>query len=916
MVRQAMSVGLLLLKLPMNKRPFSARMYYAPMVVILILAAGLRWMNTGLERLSTDEAVHTLKAIAVARHGKLELLGPPMPYFNFRGWHGPVSIYIYALPMLIKPDPRLARMMTGVVHIVATALIFALGSRFFGRRSGVISAFLFAVHPEAVYLSRGIWNPMLQIPFALAYVWTGLLGYSKGNKWARIANLPMLTLGGQCHPGVFLLAPISVVLWVSALWRNDSARRSVVRHTIVGAVLALFLTIPWMVGVYLDNVNDIALREIKGVELIQAGTGLEDRIHLHMLTRMYQQLGNWERNWTQPVQPLITTVGLVVLVAAAIVRRGRVAGGVVSLGYVLPPLLLLAIGRYEDHFIWSGYGFAFIVQGVMVGMLMVGGKTWVGGASQEGRGYVLRNICRCLLFFVLCLLILKQILFNLRYDLGLGRISLDEQVAAIDIAAARARTSDRGVLLLASDDWMRWESLREGRDARVVRPDRALPLPADGAILLGRHDYYGRPNVFSGGEVLQSGFRLAELHEAAYFQPDVFPLDPVRFSNGATILGFLRDDSSSFPMPGQSWTVFMIWRVDKVSSADYTVFAHLVDNMGVKYSQVDMPALPVGQQRIGESVMNRMEFVIDEGLPDDTPLFLHFGMYNDEHSATVLGVDGESADTLGVIQIKARDKLLVRWDDFAIVDVVSPGEFELGRPFEVLVTWRFMRTPAEDMMLLWRLISDTGVVVYETETEIVPGRENVSLPDGLLTTIKYSLPIGDGITTGNYNLEILLVAPDGQQKSDSFGTSVEIVSSTREFSVSEIQNPLQVDYSGTIALLGYDMWQSGERIDLTLYWRAQRQIEKDYKYFVHLWGEGKIVAQVDAMPLANQYPTSWWAAGEVVREEVQLYLPDSGEYMLTTGFYDPVSNKRLPTVSINGRTDFKEWADLSSIEMP
>ena len=59
--------------------------HYAPMVIVLVLAAGLRWMNTGLERFSNDEAVHTLKAIAVARHGKFELLGPPMPYFNFRG---------------------------------------------------------------------------------------------------------------------------------------------------------------------------------------------------------------------------------------------------------------------------------------------------------------------------------------------------------------------------------------------------------------------------------------------------------------------------------------------------------------------------------------------------------------------------------------------------------------------------------------------------------------------------------------------------------------------------------------------------------------------------------------------------------------------------------------------------------------
>ena len=56
----------------MSDRRLGTTAHYAPMVVVLVLAAGLRWMNTGLERLENDGAVHTLKAIAVARHGKLE----------------------------------------------------------------------------------------------------------------------------------------------------------------------------------------------------------------------------------------------------------------------------------------------------------------------------------------------------------------------------------------------------------------------------------------------------------------------------------------------------------------------------------------------------------------------------------------------------------------------------------------------------------------------------------------------------------------------------------------------------------------------------------------------------------------------------------------------------------------------------
>ncbi len=891
--------------------------HYAPMVVVLVLAAGLRWMNTGLERLSTDEAVHTLKAIAVARHGKFELLGPPMPYFNFRGWHGPVSIYLYALPMLIKPDPRLARMMTGVAHVVATALIFAIGGRFFGRRTGVISAFLFAVHPEAVFMARGIWNPTLQAPFAVAYVGTGLLGYCGGKKWARIAHLPMLTLGGQCHPGTFLLAPITVVLWVSDWHRSHSQRRAAVMHTLVGAVLALLLTTPWIIGVYLDNVNDLGARELSGGEIMQVSAGAEGQSGLHMFTRMYQQLGNWEQSWTQPIQPVLTVVGLVVLLASAVVRRGRVAGAAVALGYLLPPFMLLSLSaRYEDHFIWSGYGFAFLIQGALVGRLL---PDW---GAREGRvrvrrwDRVLRNGLQWFGWLALGLLALTQILFNVRYDLGLGRVSLDEQVAALDVAAARARTVDRELLLLASEDWLRWEALREGRDARVVRPDRALPLPAEGAVLLGAEDYTGRPTVFSGGEIVRRGFRLIDLPPAGHFKPDLIPLEPARFSNGATVLGFLRENPGSRPRAGQPWTVFMIWRVDELWSAEYTVFTHLLDAGGAKYAQVDMPALPVGQQRIGEHVMNRMELMVGESLPENGPLFLHFGMYNDAHSAETLDASGESGGTLGVIQIRAGGHPLARWDDLALVDLVIPDEFQPGPPLEVLATWRILNAPAADMKLRWRLISDDGEVAYETETEIVPGHATISLPSGLLTTMQYRLPIGAAFPPGDYNLWIAVVSGDGQQSADYLSTALKVSARARVFSVPEMHHRVEADYSGQMTLLGYDIAQDGGSIDLILYWLAQRENEKDYKYFVHLWSDGKVVAQADAIPRGNQYPTSWWAAGEVVRESVQLTLPGSGEYMLTTGFYDPVGGARLPVLSVDGQADSREWVDLQRVEMP
>ena len=56
------------------------------------------------------------------------------------------------------------------------------------------------------------------------------------------------------------------------------------------------------------------------------------------------------------------------------------------------------------------------------------------------------------------------------------------------------------------------------------------------------------------------------------------------------------------------------------------------------------------------------------------------------------------------------------------------------------------------------------------------------------------------------------------------------------------------------------------------------------------------------MPQDWQYPTSWWAPGEVVSETVLFDVNhhDSADYKLTTGFYNPANGKRLRVVVPDG----------------
>jgi hypothetical protein len=112
-------------------------------------------------------------------------------------------------------------------------------------------------------------------------------------------------------------------------------------------------------------------------------------------------------------------------------------------------------------------------------------------------------------------------------------------------------------------------------------------------------------------------------------------------------------------------------------------------------------------------------------------------------------------------------------------------------------------------------------------------------------------------------------------------------------------SPLAATFGDTIGLRGYTLSQNGDTLDLVLYWEALVNSLDDYAHFIHLLdANGVIVAQHDAMPRNNSYPTSQWTAGEIVSDPITLDLSEvpSGSYTLALGLYQQVGDTfpRLP----------------------
>jgi hypothetical protein len=112
-------------------------------------------------------------------------------------------------------------------------------------------------------------------------------------------------------------------------------------------------------------------------------------------------------------------------------------------------------------------------------------------------------------------------------------------------------------------------------------------------------------------------------------------------------------------------------------------------------------------------------------------------------------------------------------------------------------------------------------------------------------------------------------------------------------------NPVAFRFGQEIALVGYEAALVEDALEVTLYWRAEKPPEHSYTVFVHLLdGSGRLVGQQDGPPDGGEYPTDFWAAGELIADSHQLppgagEIPP-GEYRLAVGLYRPDSGTRLP----------------------
>lgn len=254
-----------------------------------------------------------------------------------------------------------------------------------------------------------------------------------------------------------------------------------------------------------------------------------------------------------------------------------------------------------------------------------------------------------------------------------------------------------------------------------------------------------------------------------------------------------------------------------------------------------------------------------------------------------------------------------------LTESVQPNTFA-----SIELDWRVIEPFEHNWSMFIHLLTPDGVIV--AQRDVFPGQGRLATSDleaGRTWRNLVMIWIPPGVyapqtlqvTLGWYNiLTGERMTYNGDQQILSLG---EIAVMPRESNLN-VPNPLSVNFSDTIELLGYAYSDlspdAGSEMTVTLYWRALRVIDQDYTVFVHIIHPATtaIYASSDAQPAAWTRPTTTWQPGEIIEDShtftVNVDTPPA-IYEVEIGLYRQMSDgtfPRLRVLAVDGgdSTDF------------
>ncbi|MBN1249381.1 MAG: hypothetical protein JXC32_17100, partial [Anaerolineae bacterium] len=257
-------------------------------------------------------------------------------------------------------------------------------------------------------------------------------------------------------------------------------------------------------------------------------------------------------------------------------------------------------------------------------------------------------------------------------------------------------------------------------------------------------------------------------------------------------------------------------------------------------------------------------------------------------------------------QTRKGATILCQTPEVALLTVLAPDSIAEGDDLTLQAEWNALLAPARDLSARWQVTAPDGKTVAEVEQPLARGSRSSEWPRFAWVLAHVDLDLPDQLDAGPYNLALTLTDAEGDVKACGVVGDLAILPHPRVFELPDLPTAQTARFGGIVQLLGYEtvLDRRNRTLDLTIWWQATASPRADFKRFVHLYDPAteSILAQDDAMPRDWQYPTSWWAAGEIVSETIALDIAGipSGSYRLGIGWYEPTTVTRLPATLADG----------------
>ena len=274
----------------------------------------------------------------------------------------------------------------------------------------------------------------------------------------------------------------------------------------------------------------------------------------------------------------------------------------------------------------------------------------------------------------------------------------------------------------------------------------------------------------------------------------------------------------------------------------------------------------------------------------------------------------------------ARPPLLTAEQIAAIpqrLDLALGGQMELlgyrldrtearpGDDLRLTLYWRAKAPMDQDYSVFVHLLDQNGMTIAQRDT--YPGRGSFATSlwtpgDAIADTYVITVP-PNTFRPNRLQFEVGLYSLGGGKRLSvrdaegrQLGTSVRLGEVTVPSEPKGgIANPVDLNFSNKVALVGYDLdrvaLHPGETLRLTLFWKALAPPSQPYTAFAHILGsDGALWAGKAGSPTAGLAQAGSWRKGQVLQATWGLTLPPDappGDYYVDTGLYPAGTGQNL-----------------------